>query len=418
MNFHWYLLDSHQFYYELNPGWWGNQVVVSVRLTPLIFSALRIFIGVLFFAVLDPFRVVTRLISVPSAAFVRNRSDALNQEQSDAYIHEGLGRQLRFLPAPHVLIVGLCVTGDISQPAAIEMLPDEILLEIFHFDRLISTALSQDRPYSLWDWHRLIHVRRRWRCIIFESPRSLDLQLFCSYGTPVKDNLDCWPALPIVMRYLQLSSPNHLPMASRDEDNICAALQHPHRICKIELTVTTPLLERLPNRLFPALEHLEPVTQIETGYTLPSGSFDGHFPSVRVLKLTRIAFTTLQPLILSAANIISLHLEGLPSNGYSTPEALLIFLPMMTRLETLHLYFLSPVARLIVGRNNPIPQRRIVFPSLEGFAFRGICEDLECLLCGADAPVLKDINLIFFNQASTFDTTQLLQFVCRAETQK
>jgi F-box-like len=348
---------------------------------------------------------------VPYAAFLRLR------KRSDASVHEGLGRQQRILPVPHVIAVGLCVTGHISQFAAIERLPDEILLEIFHFDRLISTALSQGRPYRLWDWHRLIHVCRRWRYIVFESSRSLDLRLFCTYGTPVKDNLDCWPALPIAMRYLQPSSPNRLHMASGDEDNICAALQHPHRICDIELTVTTPLLERLPNGPFPALEHLELMTQSETGYTLPGESLSGHFPSLRVLKLTRIALPTLQPLLLSAANLVSLHLEDLPSSGYSTPEAL-ILLPTMTRLKTLHLYFLSPVARPVVGRNDSTPQRGIVFPSLEEFAFRGICEDLECLLSGVDAPVLKDIKLTFFNQATLFDATQLLQFVCRAEAQK
>ncbi|KAH9963476.1 hypothetical protein BGW80DRAFT_1351168, partial [Lactifluus volemus] len=36
-----------------------------------------------------------------------------------------------------------------------------------------------------WEWHRLAHVCRRWRHIIFDSPRSLNLQLFCTYGTPV-----------------------------------------------------------------------------------------------------------------------------------------------------------------------------------------------------------------------------------------
>jgi hypothetical protein len=294
-------------------------------------------------------------------------------------------------------------------------------MEVFNFDRLVSVALSQGRPDPPWEWHRLVHVCRRWRYIIFESPRSLGLQLFCTYGTPVKDNLDCWPALPIVMQYSQLSSPNPLPMAARDEDNIMVALQHPHRISKIELTVATPLLERL-NTLtqgsFPALEHLELMTQAETGHILPSESFGGPFPSLRVLKLTRIAFSILQPPLLSLGNLVSLHLEDQPSSGHVSPETLLIFLPKMRRLETLHLYFLSPISRPTTRRNNPTPQKRALLPALECLAFRGVSEDLEFLLSGTDAPVLKDIDVTFFNQASIFDTTQLLQFVCRTETQR
>jgi F-box-like len=319
------------------------------------------------------------------------------------------------------ILTDSCVAGNIAQLAVIERLPDEILIEIFNFDRLVSVTPSQGRPDRPWEWHRLVHVCRRWRYIVFESSRSLGLQLFCTYGTPVKDNLDCWPALPIVMQYAQLSSPNPLPMAARDEDDIIVALQHPHRISKIELTVTTPLLERLTTLTqgpFPVLEHLELMTQAETGHILPSESFGGPFPSLRVLKLIRVAFPLLQPPLLSVENLVSLHLEDLPSSGHISPESLLIFLPKMRCLETLHLYFLSPISHPTTGRNNPTPQRRALLPALECLAFRGVSEDLEFLLSGTDAPVLKDIDVTFFNQASIFDTTQLLQFVCRTETQK
>jgi hypothetical protein len=95
MNSHSYTLDSHSF--RVNPDSWANEVVVSVRLTPLIFSHRSVFIVV--HAAPHPFRVITRLISVPSAALllIRNRSVALNQEQSDPSVHDGLGRQLRIL---------------------------------------------------------------------------------------------------------------------------------------------------------------------------------------------------------------------------------------------------------------------------------------------------------------------------------
>jgi hypothetical protein len=210
-------------------------------------------------------------------------------------------------------------------------------------------------------------------------------------------------------------------MATRDEDNICAALQHPHRISRIELTVTTPLLKRLATLAqgaFPALEHLGLMTETEAGHILPSESFGGPLPSLRVLALTRVAFPALQPLLLSAENLVSLHLEDLPSSGYIPPEALLICLPMMRHLETLHLYFLPPISLSVSDRDNLTPERHTVLPALKSLTFHGVSEDLECLLSGVDAPILRDIDVTFFNQASIFDTTQLLQFLCRAEMQR
>jgi ankyrin repeat protein len=301
------------------------------------------------------------------------------------------------------------------------MLPDEVLMQIFAFDRPVSIALSQGRQGRSWEWHRLIHVCQRWRYIIFDSPRSLDLQLFCTYGTPVKNNLDCWPALPIAMQYLQSSSSNPLPVDVGDEDNIIAALQYPNRIFSIQLTVTNPLLDRLAalvQERFPALEFLELTTQTETGLILPSESFRGPFAKIRVLNMTRIAFPALQRLLLSAENLVSLHLEALPSSEYISPEATLIFLPVMTRLEKLHLHFLSPIYRPISRGQNPALQRRAVLPALENFAFYGVSDDLECLSSRIDAPVLKCIDITFFNQATIFDTPQFVQFLCRTETQR
>ena len=66
------------------------------------------------------------------------------------------------------------------------MLPDEVLLEIFDFYRKIPVYYSI-RP--VWTWHLLVHVCRRWRQIIFESPHRLDLQILCTEKTPVRQNL-------------------------------------------------------------------------------------------------------------------------------------------------------------------------------------------------------------------------------------
>ena len=48
-------------------------------------------------------------------------------------------------------------------------------------------------------WHTLVHVCRKWRNIVFGSPRRLDLRLYCTEKTPVRKTLEVWPLLPIVV---------------------------------------------------------------------------------------------------------------------------------------------------------------------------------------------------------------------------
>jgi F-box-like len=320
------------------------------------------------------------------------------------------------------VLIDLDVVRSISPYAAIERLPDDVLTEIFGFDRPISISFPTIfwSPRQSWDWHRLVHVCRRWRHIIFDSPRYLNLQLFCTHGTPVKNNLDCWPALPIVMEYPQRSTSFFYLNPNSDADNIMAALQHSDRICEIQLNVTTPLLEKLttlPQESFPALEYLELETDSDNGLILPNEFFVGPFPNLHVLHVARIAFPALQRVLPSARNLVELHLGELPSSGYITPAALLTFLPVMPHLERLFLHFRSPISRPISGGYRPAPQGRAVLLALKWFVFHGVSEDLECLSSGIDAPGIMYIDVTFFNQATIFVTSQLLQFISRTQTQ-
>ena len=62
----------------------------------------------------------------------------------------------------------------------IEMLPDNVLLEIFDFYRMADIQSLRGRP---WRWHKLVHICRSWRQVVFASPLRLNMQLTCSYGT-------------------------------------------------------------------------------------------------------------------------------------------------------------------------------------------------------------------------------------------
>ena len=61
------------------------------------------------------------------------------------------------------------------------MLPDVALLEIFDF--------YGDEEHTE-AWRTLVHVCQKWRNVVFGSPRRLDLRLYCTARTPVRETLD------------------------------------------------------------------------------------------------------------------------------------------------------------------------------------------------------------------------------------
>jgi hypothetical protein len=79
--------------------------------------------------------------------------------------------------------------------AAIDKLPDEVLLDIFSF--YLDNDNSAYEPRDTDEWHTLVHVCRRWREVVFASPRRLNLALLCGEKTPVRKMLNIWPAFPM-----------------------------------------------------------------------------------------------------------------------------------------------------------------------------------------------------------------------------
>jgi hypothetical protein len=66
----------------------------------------------------------------------------------------------------------------------INVLPDDVLLIIFLFDRLTFLDGRGGRTWGQhWRWQRLVHVCRRWRSLTFSSPKFLDLKLTCLPNT-------------------------------------------------------------------------------------------------------------------------------------------------------------------------------------------------------------------------------------------
>src|SRR6266849_5226138 len=98
------------------------------------------------------------------------------------------------LSALELLLIGAMI-GRVTA----DVLPDLVLLKIF--DCYLSQAQEEAEDYLLdvEAWHTLVHVCQRWRAIVFGSPRRLNLRLFFTNGTPVRETLAAWPPLPIVV---------------------------------------------------------------------------------------------------------------------------------------------------------------------------------------------------------------------------
>jgi hypothetical protein len=120
----------------------------------------------------------------------------------------------------------------------IDDLPDDDLLAIFDFcvvryqDLNFRVFRESDTKRKIESWQSLIHVCRRWRGLVFGSPRRLNLQLVCILGTSARSSLDVWPALPLLIE-------GRISEAS--VDNVVTELEQSDRICQINLDFYTKL---------------------------------------------------------------------------------------------------------------------------------------------------------------------------------
>ena len=84
---------------------------------------------------------------------------------------------------------------DVGQVMSVDTLPDDVLLAHYVDD---DAQLEEESERA---WQSLVHVCRRWRRIIFASPRHLKLQLHCTERTTARSTLDIWPALPLIISW-------------------------------------------------------------------------------------------------------------------------------------------------------------------------------------------------------------------------
>jgi len=231
----------------------------------------------------------------------------------------------------------------------IETLPDHPLLEIFSLYVEEARGSSESHIVEQIDaWHTLVHVCQRWRSLVFTSSRRLNLGILCTNTRPLKEILDLWPALPIVIWCKGVLFAGLLPMPVVGAENVVSALGHRDRVSQISFS-DLPLsifsgLTAIMHASFPVLTHLE----LDSGddreeMTLQDSFLGGSAPFLRSLRLRSVPFPfpALHKLLLSANDLVELRLLNIPLSGYVSPEGLASCLLSLSKLEDLRLGFPS-----------------------------------------------------------------------------
>ena len=209
-----------------------------------------------------------------------------------------------------------------SPSLTIDIIPDEVLLEIFDSYRQLFTQSLWNNEYK---WFKLMHVCRRWYHIILTSSTRLDLCLLMTTNNSGNMNTILSPhlsSLPIAIDY-------HDHLEANLHPNLhLAALEHCNRVRGITFSGENDCFDKLLEktmRPFPILEILElfNVDSIITELKLPATFLEGSAPHLRRLKLHRISLTSISSLLSSATMLIELSLR--------------IYIPVPTTLLFAHL---------------------------------------------------------------------------------
>ncbi|KAI0277091.1 hypothetical protein BC826DRAFT_43221 [Russula brevipes] len=293
--------------------------------------------------------------------------------------------------------------------AIIDKLPDDVLLDVFDF--YLDNNNSACEPRDTDEWHTLVHVCRRWRKVVFASPRRLNLSLLCGEKTPVRAMLDIWPALPMEIKsHWRVNWEVGL-------DNFIAALEHRDRVRSIIFlhfpNFVWKTLAAAMQAPFPELTYLR-LWPGGSALDLPTSFLGRSAPRLRTFRLSGIRPLPVRKLLLSTSDLVDLDLWNIPysSSGYISPKSMVACLSSLNRLELLNLGFHSREYRPC-----PPAQTHVVLPALSYLAFEGENKYSEDLVSRIDTPRLSRLYMSLFLDP-VFDIPQLKQFIGRAKSLK
>jgi len=294
---------------------------------------------------------------------------------------------------------------DLGQ-VTIDVLPDNALLEIFDFYKGDITNHINFK----WGWEKLVQVCRRWRHVVFGSPRRLNLRVVCTNTTRAKRLRDIWPAFPVIVSL----PPLRLAVDSKGIENITAALEHRDRISEIHIfNIDGSVLEKLVTMMhepLPVLVHFTLRSSDESVPELPETFLGGSAPRLESFQLSGVPFSSFPKFILCFTHIAYLDLVDIPDSGCISPDVMTTCLTTCHNLKSLSIGFRSPLSRPLQIR--PPPLKRAVLPALTRLSFCGVSEYFEDFVSRIDTPLLNQLVVAFFMDL-IFDIPQLRNFIDR-----
>jgi hypothetical protein len=300
----------------------------------------------------------------------------------------------------------------------IDRLPDNALLEIFDFYRLLHVINGIPAFLMPKDWNRswvtLTQVCQRWRYIVLGSPRRLHLRILCTPTTPARMLLDIWPAFPISIYSPQFYS----AVNEKSAENLTTALEHRDLISEALISnINGPGLERLIGAMqipLPALTHFDLRSADESVPVLPETFLGGSARHLNWFDLKGIPFPTFPKFILSATHITNLCLFDIPNSGYISPDAMATCLSTLPKLNILTFGFRSPLSRPEPLHIGLPPLGHAVLPALAMLTFKGTSEYFENFLARTHIPLLRFLHMQFFMDL-IFDVPRVHQLIDRTE---
>ena len=304
---------------------------------------------------------------------------------------------------------------------SIDVLDDDSLINIFRLYRpdLLDEEETNDVHIlrggewrrECW-WYKLVHVCRRWRCLILANTSHLCLSLLCTHGTPVADMLAHSPHLPLIIDYANKKR-KFTPV---DEEGIKFALRHRDRVRRIRFAVVVPCLKSLINAIdkeFPILTYLyiDPLTYSDKGLILPE-TFRA--PKLRHLVLLNFALPVGSSLLATATGLVTFSLNCIPPSISWHPADFLRRVSSMPDLQTLGVSFYSTVHYVGGQAVNTPNVMHVVLPNLRWLGFQGGSAYMEALLPHMSTPRLEKLQIYLFNEL-TMSTRNLQQFISSAK---
>ena len=293
------------------------------------------------------------------------------------------------------------------QRPTIKNVNDDILIEIFDACRMDN--ISPNQHPRRW-WYKLAQVCQTWRRVIYASPIRLGLTLICTSRTPAADLLANSPPLPLIILWGKPA-----PLNTKDGiENICVALQHRDRVCRITLHISHLFVRKMFSFLegtFPALKTLELYgPSSESVRTRLPSTFEA--PNLRHFHLSdfTLAYQPLPPTPTTfPASLVTFSLGEITPAMPVSPGFFAECLSLIPHLKSLNIGYLSPV------ESDNAPDQQVSHPpiltNLEELQFQGDSDYFERLASQIRAPLLKKLSITFSNEPRSIGLLHLSQLI-------